>query len=458
MKILPYKFAWFALLLLFSWQLSLPVVAQPLLIDHEFPLGTVKASEKRARVFIVHGTFDGDANWPLIVAGKTSFASEVKRALPPGSTVHQFLWSGKNNHEARKTAAKFLVDEISEYSAQGENIAIIGHSHGGNVALLAASQLKTPIDTVICLSTPHLYLVLEDAENKEVELPVYCPPSNQKLIRQIVTLSPSSDNVPGFWAEINGINDDEGLAMTRPWRKAQQLILPNVSGPFQDLAERVGLSAEVINLESRDHLSVTQYNFKYRCDVEGIKKSHRAVHSARMGYILGSVIQYGMSKPIAQYLSTIYQFEKTDDGSITDPDVIASSRAKNYEGFDRPRYGVALRMKEVKIVAVENVPALGEKEPDLYFKIKDIEGKLLFESSEADDGLAALWVAEDLKKLLPGIASGTIEVWDDDFNGDDAVGQPVEFQLDFGLDAYEITTVVTHPEFTAAITWQKLHE
>ncbi len=458
MKILPYKFVCFAVLLSISWQLSLPIAAQPPRIHHEFPLGMDKANDKPARVFIVHGTFDGNSTWPLIVAGKTSFASEVKRALALGSTVHQFLWSGKNNHEARKTAAKFLAGEIAEYSAQGEKIAIIGHSHGGNVALLAASQLESPIDIVICLSTPHLYLVLEDAENKEVELPVYCPPANQKLIRQIVTLSPSSDNVPGFWAEINGINDDEGLAMTRPWRKAQQFILPNVSGPFQDLAARIGFSDEVVNLESRDHLSVTPYNFKYRCDVEGIKKSHRVVHSARMGYILGSVIQHGMSKPVAQYLSTIYQFEKTDDGSITDSDLIASIRAKNYEGFDRPRYGVALRMKEVKIVAQENVAALGEKEPDLYFKLKDIEGKELFESSEADDGLEASWVAEDLRKLLPGIASGTIEIWDDDFNGDDPVGQPVEFQLDFGLDAYEITTVLTHPEFTVTITWQKLHE
>lgn len=458
MKILPYKLARFAVLLLISWQLALPVAAQTPLIDHEFPLGAAQADDKPVRVFIVHGTFDGNSNWPLIVAGKTSFASEVKRALVSGSTVHQFLWSGKNNHEARKTAAKFLAGEIAEYSAQGEKIAVIGHSHGGNVALLAASQLKNPIDMVICLSTPHLYLVLEDPENKEVELPVYCPPANQKLIGQIVTLSPSSDNVPGFWAEINGINDDEGLAMTRPWRKAQQFILPNVSGPFQDLAERIGLSEEVVNLESRDHLTVTPYNFKYRCDVEGIKKSHRVVHSARMGYILGSVIQHGMSKSVAQYLSTIYQFEKTDDGSITDSDLIESLRAKNYEGFDRPRYGVALRMKEVKIVAQENVPALGEKEPDLYFKIKDIEGKELFESSEADDGLTASWGAKDLRKLLPGIARGTIEVWDDDFNGDDPVGQPVAFQLDFGLDSYEITTGLTHPEFTVTITWQKLHE
>lgn len=115
-------------------------------------------------------------------------------------------------------------------------------------------------------------------------------------------------------------------------------------------------------------------------------------------------------------------------------------------------------MKEVKIVALENVPALGEREPDIYFRIKNAEGKQLFESSEADDGLEALWVAKDLTKLLPGIARGWIEVWDDDFNGDDPVGQPVEFRLEFGLDAYEITTVVTHPEFTATITWQKLHE
>ena len=60
MKILPYKFVIFAVLLLISWQVPLPVAAQPALIDHEFPLEMVTVNEKRARVFIVHGTFDGN--------------------------------------------------------------------------------------------------------------------------------------------------------------------------------------------------------------------------------------------------------------------------------------------------------------------------------------------------------------------------------------------------------------
>jgi len=427
-------------------------------LDDEFPVPLKAVNHAPTRVFIVHGTFDGNGTWPLVVAGKTSFASELKRSLGEGSTIHQFLWSGKNNHEARKTAAQYLADEISEYSSQGEKIALIGHSHGGNVALLAASMLKTPIDTVICLSTPHLYLVMEDPEENQVELPVYCPPENQKLIKNIVTLAPSSDDVPGFWAEINGINDDEGLAMTRPWRRTQQLILPNVSGPFRDLAERVGLSDEVVNLESRDYLSVTQHNFKYKCDVAGIKKSHRVVHSCRMGYILGKTIRFGMSKPMAEYLSTVYQFEATDDGSPEDPDVIATVREKSYEGFDRPHYGVALRMTKVELTAVENVPALGEKEPDLYFKLRDSTGRLLFEADDADDGLQAVWEMKDLNELLPGIAGGTIEVWDDDFNGDDPLGKPVVFQLDFKPNEYVITTELGCPDFTISITWEKLHE
>ena len=97
MKNLNNKLVCIAVLLLTFGQAPLPAAAQPPMLDHEFPLETATANEKRARVFIVHGTFDGNSNWPLIVAGKTSFASEVKRALPAGSTVHQFLWSGKNN-------------------------------------------------------------------------------------------------------------------------------------------------------------------------------------------------------------------------------------------------------------------------------------------------------------------------------------------------------------------------
>ena len=42
------------------------------------------------------------------------------------------------------------------------------------------------------------------------------------------------------------------------------------------------------------------------------------------------------------------------------------------------------------------MPALGEREPGLNFRIKNAEGKQLFESSVEDDGVVALWVAKDL--------------------------------------------------------------
>ena len=131
------------------------------------------------------------------------------------------------------------ITEIKEFTEETDRIAFIGHSHGGNVALLAASKLTRQVNLVVCLSTPHLHLVMENVDGEEAPLPVYRPPENQKQIKDIVCLNPDNDRA--FWAEINGANDDSAIDLTRSWRRAQQLILPKVSSPFHDLAIGLGL-------------------------------------------------------------------------------------------------------------------------------------------------------------------------------------------------------------------------
>ena len=163
----------------------------------EFPL---RLNEKGGPnvVFLVHGSFAGNETWPLVVDEKVSFASELKRAAGKGTTIHHFVWSGQNKHQSRLDAADNLAKEIEEFTTAEDRVAIIGHSHGGNVGLLAASKLSRPIDLVVCLSTPHLYLVMEDPEGKEVPLPIYCPPANQQQIKDIVCITPDNDRVPDF--------------------------------------------------------------------------------------------------------------------------------------------------------------------------------------------------------------------------------------------------------------------
>ena len=435
--------------------LSLPMVST----GDEFPL-QLSRQKGPVKVFLVHGSFAGNETWPLIVKDKVSFASELKRASGKLSTIHHFVWSGQNNHQARLDAAENLAREIEEFTEKEDRIAIVGHSHGGNVALLAASKISQPIDLVICLSTPHLHLVMENPDGEEVPLPVYCPPQNQKQIKDIVCINPDNDRVPDFWAEVNGVNDDSAIDLTRPWRRAQQLILPKVSSPFHDLAARVGLTDEIVNLESRDELVVARNNIKYRSDVSGVDMKHSVVHSCRMGFILGKIVRHGMSDEFAEYLTTIYQQSPADDGATIAAEAIESVRKRHYKDIDSPQSQVALQIKSVEI-EVEKGSALAladEALPDLYFIISDLDDKEIFEVNEADDGLKASWDIDAFDELLPVLGTGKIQVWDDDTFSDDPIGEPVVFTLTFKPNQFERTMEIKTEHYSLSIQWQRLHE
>lgn len=441
------------------WALCVVICIPTLAGADEFPLQLPRLKGP-VKVFLVHGSFAGNETWPLIVEGKVSFASELKRAAGKNSTIHHFVWSGQNNHQARLDAADNLAREIKEFTEENDRVAIIGHSHGGNIALLAASRLTRQVDLVVCLSTPHLHLVMENPDGEEVPLPVYCPPQNQKQIKDIVCLNPDNDRVPDFWAEINGVNDDSAIDLTRSWRRAQQLILPKVSSPFHDLAIRVGLTDEVVNLESRDELIVAKHNIKYRSDVGGVDMKHAVVHSCRIGFILGKVVRYGMTDRLAEYLRTIYQQSPADDGRVADSNTIDLVRKRHYEDVEEPQSQVALQITSVK-VAVQKGSALAladEELPDLYFVISDLEENEIFEVDEADDGLTASWDIDAFDELLPVIGTGKIQLWDDDTFSDDPIGDPVVFTLTFKPNQFERKMKIETEHYSITIDWQRLHE
>lgn len=444
---------------LLYWALLVVFSIHSLTDADEFPL-QLPRPKGPVKVFLVHGSFAGNETWPLIVENKVSFASELKRAAGKNSTIHHFVWSGQNNHQARLDAAENLAREIKEFTKETDRIAIIGHSHGGNVALLAASKLTRQVNLVVCLSTPHLHLVMENPDGEEVPLPVYCPPENQKQIKDIVCLNPDNDRVPDFWAEINGVNDDSAIDLTRSWRRAQQLILPKVSSPFHDLAIRVGLTDEIVNLESRDELIVAKHNIKYRSDVGGVAMKHSVVHSCRFGFVLGKVVRHGMTDQLAEYLRTIYQQSPADDGGVMEPDVIDLVRKRHYEDIEEPQSQVALQIKSVKVDVLKGaaLALANEGLPDLYFIISDLEGNKIFEVDEADDGLTANWDIDAFDKLLPVIGTGKIQLWDDDTFSDDPIGEPVIFTLTFKPNQFERKMEIKTEHYSITIDWQRLHE
>jgi hypothetical protein len=74
--------------------------------------------------------------------------------------VFPFTWTGRNSHTARREAAEDLKNQLAQRFKDFSRARqyLIGHSHGGNVALraVADSGLRERIDGVVCLATPFL--------------------------------------------------------------------------------------------------------------------------------------------------------------------------------------------------------------------------------------------------------------------------------------------------------------
>jgi hypothetical protein len=80
--------------------------------------------------------------------------------LPKSVVFRPFHWTGGNSFKARGSAAddleNYLIEGISAYP--DANHAIIAHSHGGNIALVALNNpvLRQRINSLVCLSTPFI--------------------------------------------------------------------------------------------------------------------------------------------------------------------------------------------------------------------------------------------------------------------------------------------------------------
>lgn len=122
--------------------------------------------QKPSLYILIHGTWASSERWHRIVRklpmwyqpGHKSFEALKKRS---NGTVVAHIWSGNNHLNDRIAGAKTLVPLIKKY-AKTHTVYIIGHSHGGNVALLALDLLAheqkfTLVHELILLGTP-LYL------------------------------------------------------------------------------------------------------------------------------------------------------------------------------------------------------------------------------------------------------------------------------------------------------------
>ena len=132
-----------------------------------------EANSQTLIVLAIHGTFAPEAQW-----------------AQPGSNLHRlvekdlgstpinwipFSWSGGNSHSARELAAAELAEKVEELSIRNftAKIHLIGHSHGGNVALMMLSaniDIRSKVASVTCLSTPFLKFKIGGLEQHQDEM------------------------------------------------------------------------------------------------------------------------------------------------------------------------------------------------------------------------------------------------------------------------------------------------
>ena len=110
--------------------------------------------------FFVHGTWSNSKTWAAL--SKENFRS-INEAT--GNTTDlTFDWKyngveGPNNDKARQRAGKELANTIIQIHKihPGEPITIIGHSHGGNVGIIATNILAKSgikVDYLVTINTP----------------------------------------------------------------------------------------------------------------------------------------------------------------------------------------------------------------------------------------------------------------------------------------------------------------
>ena len=99
---------------------------------------------------IVPGTGYNSKDWSEN-GSMSNFISSVSKTF--NETHHTEILN--NNAKARQNASDYITNYIKGYDfADGEQLNIVGHSHGGNIANLVSQSTSHKIDNLVTLGTP----------------------------------------------------------------------------------------------------------------------------------------------------------------------------------------------------------------------------------------------------------------------------------------------------------------
>ena len=125
--------------------------SRALLLRRKVEIEHIVATGGKARVVLIHGTFARGARW---TSSGHPFLNHLIAALGP-CDIYRLLWSGDNYQGARISAAESLACWALRNGPTAP-LYLVGHSHGGTIAAMAATRLEGFRVTIVTLSTPFL--------------------------------------------------------------------------------------------------------------------------------------------------------------------------------------------------------------------------------------------------------------------------------------------------------------
>jgi RHS repeat-associated protein len=124
----------------------------PMLTPYQFASNTpIQAIDLDGlEAFYVHGTWSDPSTFSRL-------SISTVNQIMGNTTGKEFKWSGNNTDRARRKAARDLANHIMKNRDPNQPLTIVGHSHGGNVSIMAANILKKKgiqIDNIVTINTP----------------------------------------------------------------------------------------------------------------------------------------------------------------------------------------------------------------------------------------------------------------------------------------------------------------
>lgn len=332
-------------------------------------------------IVLVPGTWANQESWSSLAPGMATFASEMQRAIQRDGgrgEVYPFLWASGNNHRTRTDAAWRLSELIDRRAVEFDRVCLVGHSHGGNLCLLAAAVTRRRFDAIVCLSTPHPHLQTRHHTGRSLELPVYCAPQAVKNTGRLLCLCPEGDQVPDVWADVlNGLNENDALQLVEPWQSLMEFPRLASDGAWFRLLGRGNLTCRSqLNVTGAENVSVPCL----RRDPLGIAP-HRALHSRRMGSVIGDFLRPGPRRSASEFLQLLLP-DNTDLGEAIpqgqhDHALSLMAQQIRLAGWRLERVQVTLDEKALKIARDPDGSA-----PDLFLRIvNSVDGRVIRETT-----------------------------------------------------------------------------